>query len=85
MSTEVTVDVLYTCHGCGLTDRVVSVPERQPDDCVVQWVEASAILIGADHERVSPNCSCRHVDLKIPLRANPEKDPTVRIGEARRQ
>lgn len=76
---------MYTCHGCGLTDRVVEVPERGPDDCVVQWVEQSAMFVGADHERVSPNCPCRQVDLKIPLRANPNDDPTVRIGEARRQ
>lgn len=78
-----TVGVMWTCHACGVTDKVVHV--RAPDEDVIHWVEGVRELVGASHWATSPQCPSRQCDLKIPLRANPENDPTVRIGEAQRQ
>lgn len=69
---NLTIQCLYTCKKCGLTDIPVDVPAREEEDVVV-WVKASAELMGADHERRSPLCPSRVIDLKIPVPASATK------------
>jgi hypothetical protein len=77
--TILTVKVQYTCFTCALTDRTVSVREREPSEDVVAWVEFVRREVARDHLRVSPRCVSRHCDLKIPL-----PHGTDRIGAADR-
>lgn len=80
-----TIQVLWTCHACGVTERESLPPERRKDQDVVDWMRFVQGWVTAEHELASPGCRGLTFDLKIPVTGNPENDPTVRIGEARRQ
>ena len=66
------ITVLYSCESCGLKDREVIVPERDPDDDVVKYVrEIIMECVGADHSTTSPSCRATHLaNLKIPYDPN---------------
>jgi hypothetical protein len=85
MTEGVMIEVMYSCTECGLKDRAVWVNERGQED-VCDWLDLCIRAIAGDHHAVSPRCFPEQLhDLKIPLRADPQKDPSVRIGEAVRQ
>lgn len=73
------ITVLYTCAECGLTDRPVIVPERDPAEDVVAYVkEKVAACVTEDHRRVSPRCRAQSLtNLKIPVDPN---NPDAPIG-----
>jgi hypothetical protein len=74
-----TIEVMYSCHGCGLRDAAVTVPERGDED-VVKWLDRVRAFIGADHASRSPHCRSGACDLKIPVPAGTEK-----VGKVVRQ
>jgi len=79
-----TVTVLWECRGCGV-GRTAALPERTKDEHVLHWMDLVRGFVSAQHRKVSPDCRAPTFDLMIPMRGNPETDPTVRVGEARRQ
>lgn len=66
---ELTIDVLYSCHLCGLSDVTVSVRARRSEEDVIAWMEGTCIpATGADHARRSPTCHPQSLqNLKIPI------------------
>lgn len=70
-----TIEVRYSCPSCGLVDQRVPVPERLPDQNVVQWMETVCIVaLAKDHAFRSPSCSPADNqlhDIKIPLTGRP--------------
>lgn len=80
------VECLYTCNECDVYDKVLVVRERLPDEDIMHWMRHVQYAAAFDHGETSPRCPAETLThLKIPLRADPDKDPDVRIGEARRQ
>lgn len=80
------ITVTYSCARCGLHDRQVIVPERDPQQDVVAYVrETLAECISADHLRTSPRCRATTItELKIPIDpANPDAAIGQVILEAR--
>lgn len=69
---KLTITCFYSCKVCDLKEIPVVVPAREEED-VVQWVQASAALMGSDHEKRSPTCPSRTIDLKIPMPAGSDK------------
>jgi hypothetical protein len=68
-----TLFVRYSCPGCGIVDRPVSVPLRGEED-VIQWLDIVMLAVGDDHKRHSPFCKATHMrDLKIPMPAGTTK------------
>lgn len=66
------ITVKYECKVCNAS-RDVQVPARETiDQPVTDWVKSVAGHCGADHERHSPRCKSRHVDLRIPNPDNAE-------------
>ncbi len=63
-----TIEVLYSCNGCGIVDIKVTVKARTNED-VVQWVEqVMAWAINDDHSQRSPFCTERAMaNVKIPV------------------
>jgi hypothetical protein len=62
------LQVLYTCHGCGLKDVRVTVAHRKAGEDVCDWLSKYVMQRVADDHRVrSPQCQARESDLKIPL------------------
>lgn len=54
--TDVTIEVLYSCAGCGLQRVSAAVPARTTEN-VVDWLEkVAARVLSADHQRRSPLC-----------------------------
>jgi hypothetical protein len=73
---DLTIDVLYTCHTCGLRKASAPVPARGTED-VIQWLEKVAMpLVGADHKRRSFLCRSPNLDVMIPVSG------AGRVGEA---
>jgi len=73
-----TVEVLYTCPGCGVRKRAVRVPERGEADVVTDWIERTVMsYVGLDHMATSPMCRHPQCDLLLPY--------ADRIGQAVRQ
>ena len=73
---DLTIDVLYTCHTCGLRRVSAPVPARGTED-VVHWIEKVVMpLLGADHKRRSFLCRAPNLDVMIPVAG------TGRVGEA---
>lgn len=60
-----TIDVLYTCKGCGLDKVKVPVPTRGDED-VVKWMESTMRLLAVEHRRRSPRCFAERLDLMVP-------------------
>ncbi len=67
MTAHVTIMVLYSCEGCGIVERPVRVRERNSDEGVITWTQATVNEINADHEKNSPLCSSRTCDIKFPI------------------
>jgi hypothetical protein len=62
------IEILYSCHGCGLREAAVSVRYREPGEDVVNWFEkAVMVAITADHLARAPYCREETCDLKIPM------------------
>lgn len=77
MSDADRLTVFYSCDGCGLVDRAVSVGARGDED-VVSWMKWITTEIAFDHGIASPTCRASKVKhVKIPL-----PDGAERIGEA---
>jgi hypothetical protein len=85
MTAGVTIEVMYSCRLCEIRERAVHVRERMENENVLAWVDAARQSVSEDHLRISPTCSSRQFDLAVPLRGDPQRDPTVRVGQARRQ
>ncbi len=80
MSGPPTIDVQYTCHGCGLRDRVVAgVTERTLGEDLMQWLGYVRTQVSLDHATTSPSCRSGKCDLKLPI------NHAGRVGEAVRQ
>lgn len=76
-----TITVLYSCPACGLVDAPVTLPERAPDEDVLQWMETVVEATSRDHRRRSPDCHPQQLrNLKIPLPAGTNQ----RIGTTTR-
>lgn len=60
-----TIDVLYTCKGCGLDKVKVAVAERGAEDVVV-WMDSTMRTLAVDHRRRSPQCVADRLDLMVP-------------------
>lgn len=75
-SNALKIEVLYSCHSCGLNDVKVQVPARTEENVLV-WMETTGAYLSADHDKRSPHC---HPDtlsnVKIPITG------TDRIGGA---
>lgn len=76
-----TITVQYDCKGCRTKDRGVSVRERLPSEDLMDWLTTVQRELGVDHMKISPWCSSRLCDIKIPIAAG----ENVRVGEAQRQ
>lgn len=66
------IDILYSCHKCGIKDRLVKIPQRHNDEDIVHWLsEITARIISEDHLHQSPYCHITKIDeLKIPMQYN---------------
>lgn len=73
---KLTIVCMYTCHRCGVKKVPVTVPARAPGQDIVEYVKATADLLGADHERVSPDCPLRKLDIYMPLTGEVPGAPT---------
>ena len=64
------ITVKYSCAKCGIEDRDVIVPDRQPgQDVVVYMQQVVAACIQEDHLREFPNCTATSItNLKIPIK-----------------
>ena len=72
------VEVLYSCMGCGLKKRPVTVPERPTVQPVGEWINEMVMrYVGLDHMAMSPLCTHPKADLMLPYADH--------IGQARRQ
>jgi len=57
----------YSCFQCGIFREIVTVPAREDEDIKV-WMDATALLVSADHDRRSPKCVITKLDeLMIPI------------------
>lgn len=61
------IDVLYTCHTCGVVKRKVAFRERGEEEDVRTWMTALRVAIAADHELVSLGCPGETCDLMVPM------------------
>ena len=59
--------VLYSCHGCKITDARVPVRSRGADENVLNWLADVQQTVGNHHSLNSPHCRSGACDLKIPL------------------
>jgi hypothetical protein len=69
------ITILFTCHGCKLEKQKVSVRERTKDEDVIQWMDATMLVVKDAHSILSPHCRERKVDLMIPVDTN-----AMRVG-----
>jgi hypothetical protein len=78
---EPTLNVLYSCHRCGIKDRHVPVRERRDGEDVVHWVkDVVGTALSRDHDAASPHCRITELsDVKIPMAQGSEQ-----IGKAER-
>jgi|SRR5271157_861238 len=62
------IEVLYSCHSCGLVKARVTVTARTIED-VMRWMEdVLAPALGRDHYERSPHCNTRTLsDVMIPI------------------
>lgn len=61
-----TIQVKYSCKGCGRRNAVVTVVARGEED-VVAWLRGKVdAAVSADHGRMSPLCGSKTFDLMVP-------------------
>ena len=58
--------IMFTCHGCNVVDRKVPVRERIPTETIISWMEDVRVAVSDAHSIVSPKCTCKVSDIKIP-------------------
>lgn len=64
------LEVLYTCHLCGLKDQPVKIPYRSPTEDIRVWMDHLTQRLGLDHATRSPGCDPEQLhDVKIPMPA----------------
>lgn len=65
------IDVQYRCELCSNDWRVVQVPDRGPDQGVVDWMRRFVTTaIASDHRGRNPRCRAATItEVKIPLPA----------------
>lgn len=79
MSSGRVIQCKYSCKGCGIEKRIISVAERVAEP-IVEWIEQILTpAIAADHARYSPACTSVVCDLMIPL-ADAHGNEASRIG-----
>lgn len=63
-----TIELLYTCNDCGLSDVKVAVTARVAEDVTV-WMEETVVpSVTWDHFKRSPYCMAKKLSqLKIPI------------------
>lgn len=61
------VTVLYSCHGCGLTQQPCEVDARGDKEDIMSWMEHVQFQVGQNHHFKSPGCASRVCDLMIPI------------------
>jgi len=62
-----TITVLYSCHGCGLSKVTCEVPARTTEE-IVNWVQnVMGPALRVDHDSRSPNCTSNLADVMIPI------------------
>jgi hypothetical protein len=62
-----TIKVRYTCHGCGLVDRVLELEARGDVEPLKSWLDKLSAAIARSHTQASPGCTSHVCDIKIPL------------------
>jgi hypothetical protein len=74
MPNKPAIQCKYSCSGCGIHRRVVTVAQRGEED-VVQWIEkVLSPVIADDHANASSECrSARMSELLIPTPEGTEK------------
>lgn len=71
-----TIEVLYSCHPCGLLDVRVPVRERGANEDIADWMHHLSHVLGHDHASRSPKCRPKTLsNVKIPM-----PDGATRIG-----
>jgi hypothetical protein len=56
----------YSCAKCRIDKREIKLPARE-NEPVIDWMDKIAVIIGADHTRMSPRCPATHItELMIP-------------------
>jgi hypothetical protein len=79
-----TVTVLFSCQGCGLTDRPVKVPAREVphNPTIEEWMLMVQDGVGMMHAILSPLCKETKCDLKIPANKGMRwlGDPEATVG-----
>lgn len=65
-----TITVLYSCTGCGLTKVPLDVPTREAET-ITDWMDATMRCVGVDHRRRSVTCTSQTCDLMIPTTGRP--------------
>ncbi len=69
------LQVLYSCHACGIERRPVTVPHRKENEDIVHWVnEVVGYRVKDDHAIKSPHCRAQVCDLMIPI---PDRDKPI--------
>lgn len=62
-----TITILYSCADCALVKVPCDVPSRGSED-VKQWMDATILVLAADHQRRSPGCRAKKLDsVMIPI------------------
>jgi hypothetical protein len=74
-----TVEVLYSCCGCGLKNRSVELRERITDERLTDWIRLAQGVVTADHAVLRPECTHDAFDLMV------HAQPGAHIGRAVRQ
>lgn len=64
-----TIEVKFSCNGCGLKEQPCLVGAREDPDKVgvVSYVESVRVAVEMHHRFLSPNCPSNVVDLMIPF------------------
>ena len=64
---KITIEVMYSCFGCGLTDVVVPVPAREGEE-IEPWMNDLIARLSYDHSLRSPRCHPEELkNVKIPI------------------
>lgn len=67
MTAATTIEIQYSCHGCGLDKVGVNVRARGPAEDLMAWLDALRIEVTRDHRTRRPFCAADACDLRIPL------------------
>lgn len=73
------IEVLYSCHSCGIKERKVKIRLRYLNEDVLVWMKHVIECVSIDHRSVAPICFAKTLDnLYIPL---PPQDSDLGIGQ----